>query len=38
VGDLAGAVRDYVVARPLTCLGTALFIGFLFGLSRRGSR
>ncbi len=38
VGDLATAARDYVVARPLTCLGTALAIGFIFGLSRRGSR
>jgi ElaB/YqjD/DUF883 family membrane-anchored ribosome-binding protein len=38
VSDLADAAREYVLARPLTCLGTALAIGFLFGLSRRGSR
>jgi ElaB/YqjD/DUF883 family membrane-anchored ribosome-binding protein len=37
VGDLLGAARDYVLARPLTCVGVALGIGFLFGL-RRGSR
>jgi ElaB/YqjD/DUF883 family membrane-anchored ribosome-binding protein len=37
LGDLAGVARDYVLARPLTCLGTALAIGFLFGLSRRRS-
>jgi ElaB/YqjD/DUF883 family membrane-anchored ribosome-binding protein len=38
ISDLAQAARDYVLARPLTSLGTALAIGFLFGLSRRGSR
>jgi ElaB/YqjD/DUF883 family membrane-anchored ribosome-binding protein len=38
VGDLADAAREYVLARPLTCLGTALAVGFLFGLTRRGSR
>jgi ElaB/YqjD/DUF883 family membrane-anchored ribosome-binding protein len=38
VGDLAGAARDYVTARPLTCLGIALAAGFLFGVTRRGSR
>jgi ElaB/YqjD/DUF883 family membrane-anchored ribosome-binding protein len=38
VSDLADAARDYVLARPLTSLGTALAIGFLFGLSRRSSR
>ena len=36
--DLADAARDYVLARPLTCLGVALAFGFIFGLSRRGSR
>lgn len=36
--DLLDAARDYVLARPLTCLGTALAVGFLFGLTRRGSR
>jgi ElaB/YqjD/DUF883 family membrane-anchored ribosome-binding protein len=38
VTDLTSAARDYVVARPLTCLGAALAVGFIFGLSRRGSR
>lgn len=37
-GDLVETAREYVLARPLTCLGTALAVGFLFGLSRRGSR
>jgi ElaB/YqjD/DUF883 family membrane-anchored ribosome-binding protein len=36
--DLADVARDYVLARPLTCLGVALAFGFVFGLSRRGSR
>lgn len=36
--DLANAARDYVLARPLTCLGIALGVGILFGLSRRASR
>ena len=38
LGDLASAARDYVMARPLACIGTALAVGFLFGLTRRGSR
>jgi ElaB/YqjD/DUF883 family membrane-anchored ribosome-binding protein len=38
VADLADTARDYVLARPLTCLSVALAIGFVFGLSRRGSR
>ena len=38
VSELADTARDYVLARPLTCLGVALAAGFLFGLSRRGSR
>jgi ElaB/YqjD/DUF883 family membrane-anchored ribosome-binding protein len=38
VGDLADAAREYVLARPLTCLGVALAAGILFGLTRRGSR
>jgi ElaB/YqjD/DUF883 family membrane-anchored ribosome-binding protein len=37
-GDFADTARDYVLARPLTCLGIALGVGILFGLSRRGSR
>jgi ElaB/YqjD/DUF883 family membrane-anchored ribosome-binding protein len=36
--DLSEVARDYVLARPLTSLGVALAVGFLFGLSRRGSR
>ena len=36
--DLVAAARDYVMARPLTCLGVALAFGFIFGLSRRASR
>jgi ElaB/YqjD/DUF883 family membrane-anchored ribosome-binding protein len=36
--DLADTARDFVLARPLTCLGVALAIGFVFGVSRRGSR
>jgi ElaB/YqjD/DUF883 family membrane-anchored ribosome-binding protein len=38
VSDLSEVARDYVLARPLTSLGVALAVGFLFGLSRRGSR
>lgn len=38
VSDLASAAREYVLARPLASLGTALAVGFLLGLSRRGSR
>jgi ElaB/YqjD/DUF883 family membrane-anchored ribosome-binding protein len=38
VSDLAEAARAYVLARPLASLATALTVGFLFGLSRRGSR
>jgi len=37
-GDLLETARDYVLARPLTCLGTALAVGFLLGASRRGGR
>ncbi len=35
VNDFSGTARDYVSTRPLTCLGIALAVGFLFGLSRR---
>jgi ElaB/YqjD/DUF883 family membrane-anchored ribosome-binding protein len=35
VSDLAETARDYVLARPLTSLGVALAVGFLFGVSRR---
>jgi ElaB/YqjD/DUF883 family membrane-anchored ribosome-binding protein len=37
-GELVETARDFVLARPLACLGTALAVGILFGLSRRGSR
>jgi ElaB/YqjD/DUF883 family membrane-anchored ribosome-binding protein len=36
LASLAESVRDYVAARPLASLGTALAIGFLIGFSRRG--
>ena len=38
VAELADTARDYVLARPLTCLAVALAVGFVFGASRRGSR
>jgi len=34
-GNLAANAAEYVVQRPFTCVGVALFVGFLFGLSRR---
>ena len=34
-GTLAATAVDYVVQRPVTCIGVALFVGFIFGLSRR---
>jgi ElaB/YqjD/DUF883 family membrane-anchored ribosome-binding protein len=33
--DLGNVLRSYVTERPLTSIGTALALGFLFGLSRR---
>src|SRR5476651_1451633 len=36
--DVVASVRNYVAARPLTCLGISLGVGLLFGLSRRSSR
>jgi ElaB/YqjD/DUF883 family membrane-anchored ribosome-binding protein len=33
--DLTESARSYVAARPLACVGVALAVGFLFGLSRR---
>jgi len=33
--DLTGSTRAYISARPLAAVGVALFVGFLFGLSRR---
>jgi ElaB/YqjD/DUF883 family membrane-anchored ribosome-binding protein len=35
VGDLLATARDYAVERPLVCVGAALALGFLIGLSRR---
>jgi ElaB/YqjD/DUF883 family membrane-anchored ribosome-binding protein len=35
--DLLDSARDYASARPFACIGTALALGFLIGLSRRGS-
>jgi ElaB/YqjD/DUF883 family membrane-anchored ribosome-binding protein len=34
-GTLAATAVEYVTERPLTCVGVALAVGFLFGLSRR---
>lgn len=36
LSDLVDSARDYAIERPLTCIGTALAIGFLIGLSRSG--
>jgi ElaB/YqjD/DUF883 family membrane-anchored ribosome-binding protein len=33
--DLGTTFREFVAERPLASIGTALAIGFLFGLSRR---
>lgn len=38
VSDLVDSAREFATARPLACVGVALAIGFLFGLSRRSSR
>ena len=35
LADLVGAARDFAGERPLVCVGTALAIGLLIGLSRR---
>jgi ElaB/YqjD/DUF883 family membrane-anchored ribosome-binding protein len=35
VFDLIGAVQDFTTERPLVCIGAALAVGFLIGLSRR---
>jgi ElaB/YqjD/DUF883 family membrane-anchored ribosome-binding protein len=35
VSDLASIAVDFATERPLVCIGAALLIGFLFGLSRR---
>src|ERR1700733_6195951 len=34
-GTLAATGVEYIIQRPVTCVGVALFVGFLFGLSRR---
>lgn len=34
-GTLAATAVEYVSQRPVTCVAAALFVGFLFGLSRR---
>jgi ElaB/YqjD/DUF883 family membrane-anchored ribosome-binding protein len=38
LADVGGKVLDYVTANPLASIGVALAIGFLVGVSRRGSR
>jgi ElaB/YqjD/DUF883 family membrane-anchored ribosome-binding protein len=38
LSDLVFLARDFVAERPLTCIGAALAIGFLFGISRRRRR
>lgn len=35
LADLAQSARDYLAARPLAAVGTALAVGFLLGRSRR---
>jgi ElaB/YqjD/DUF883 family membrane-anchored ribosome-binding protein len=36
--SVLSSVRDYAVARPLACIGVALCIGIVIGMSRRVSR
>ena len=36
--DVVEAASGYVKERPLQCVAGALVVGFLFGISRRGSR
>jgi ElaB/YqjD/DUF883 family membrane-anchored ribosome-binding protein len=33
--DLVFLARDFAAERPLVCIGAALAVGFLFGISRR---
>jgi ElaB/YqjD/DUF883 family membrane-anchored ribosome-binding protein len=33
--DIVNSARDYASERPLVCIGVALAVGFLIGLSRR---
>jgi len=35
--DVVNSARAYVVERPLACVGVALAVGFLMGLSRRSN-
>jgi len=35
--DVVNSIRDYASERPLVCIGVAVAIGFLIGLSRRSS-
>jgi ElaB/YqjD/DUF883 family membrane-anchored ribosome-binding protein len=35
LSDLVFLARDFAAERPLTCIGAALFVGFVYGLSRR---
>ena len=35
--DVVNSARDYASERPLVCIGVALAVGFLIGLSRRVS-
>ena len=35
--DVVNSARDYASERPLVCIGVALAVGFLIGLSRRAS-
>jgi ElaB/YqjD/DUF883 family membrane-anchored ribosome-binding protein len=37
LGDLMVVSRDYVSENPFTCIGAALAVGFLIGLTRRSS-
>jgi len=36
LSDVFDSARDYASERPLVCIGVALAVGFLIGLSRRG--
>ena len=37
LSDVVDLARDYATERPLACIGVALAVGFLFGLSRRSN-
>jgi ElaB/YqjD/DUF883 family membrane-anchored ribosome-binding protein len=37
LSDVVNSARNYASERPLACIGVALAVGFLFGLSRRAS-